>query len=88
MKRQRSEVRGRITVRVMKILMLATVLLCVEALRAEVATLRRAGIETIVVQASAGAVEAARGFPRRKPEAAPAIVRHAVEATQLALASA
>lgn len=57
-------------------------------LSAEVATLRRAGIETIVVQPSVAAVEAARGFPRRNPEAGTAILGHAVEATQVALASA
>ncbi len=57
-------------------------------LAAEVAALRQAGVETIVVQPSAAAVEAARGFPRRNPGAASAIVGHAVEATRLALASA
>jgi NTE family protein len=54
----------------------------------EVAALRAAGIQTIVVQPSLASVEAARGFPRRRPEAAPAIVHHATEATRLALASA
>jgi NTE family protein len=54
----------------------------------EVAALRAAGIETIVVQPSAAAVEAARGFPRRNPGAAPDIVRHAVAATRFALSSA
>ena len=57
-------------------------------LTGEVAALRAAGIQTIVVQPSPAAVEAARGFPRRRPEAAPVIVRHATEATRLALASA
>jgi NTE family protein len=57
-------------------------------LAAEVTALRRAHIDTVVVEPSAAAVEAARGFPRRNPGAAPAIVRHAVEATRLALASA
>jgi NTE family protein len=57
-------------------------------LAAEVATLHGAGIETIVVQPSAASVEAARGFPRRNPGAAPDIVHHAAEATRLALASA
>lgn len=59
-----------------------------QRLEAEVATLRAVGIETIVVRPSAAAIQAARGFPRRRPEAAPAIVHHAVEATRLALASA
>jgi hypothetical protein len=53
----------------------------------EMAALRAAG-ETIVVQPSAAAVEAARGFPRRNPGAAPDIVRHAVAATRFALSSA
>jgi NTE family protein len=54
----------------------------------EVETLRAAGIETVVVEASADLVDAARGFPRRNPQAAPLIVGHAVEATRLALATA
>ncbi len=57
-------------------------------LAAEVAALREAGIETIVVAPSAAAVAAARGFPRRNPEAAPVIVSHAVAATRLAFAAA
>ena len=56
-------------------------------LRAEVASLEQAGISTIVVEPSAAAMEAARGFPRRRPEAAGAIVGHAVAATRLAMAS-
>jgi NTE family protein len=59
-----------------------------QRLVAEVAALREAGIETIVVQPSAAAAEAARGFPRRNPGAASDIVRHAVLATQLALSTA
>ena len=55
---------------------------------AEVAALREAGIETIVVEPSREAVQAAKGFPRRKPQAANDIVRHAAEATRLALATA
>ena len=54
----------------------------------EVAALQDAGIETIVVRPSAAAVEAARGFPRRNPGAAPDIARHAALATRLALSSA
>ncbi len=54
----------------------------------EVAALRASGIETIVVEPSAAAVEASRGFPRRNPDAGPDIVRHAGLATRLALASA
>ena len=56
-------------------------------LEAEVASLERAGINAMVVEPSAAAMEAARGFPRRRPEAAGAIVSHAVAATRLALAS-
>ncbi|MDJ0663980.1 MAG: patatin-like phospholipase family protein [Acidimicrobiia bacterium] len=56
-------------------------------LEAEVAALERAGIKAVVVEPSAAAMEAARGFPRRRPEAAGAIVHHAVAATRLALAS-
>ena len=57
-------------------------------LTTEVAVLREAGIETIVVQPSIASMEAARGFPRRNPQAAPDIVHFAVEATRLALAPA
>jgi NTE family protein len=57
-------------------------------LAAEVAALRTAGIETVVVRPSAEAVAAARGFPRRNPGAAPLIADHAVAATRLALAAA
>jgi NTE family protein len=56
-------------------------------LKAEVASLERAGIATVVVEPSAAAMEDARGFPRRRPEAAAAIADHAVAATRLALAS-
>jgi NTE family protein len=59
-----------------------------QRLSAEVTALHNAGIETIVVQPSPAAVRAARGFPRRNPEAAPDIVEHAAEATRLALATA
>lgn len=55
---------------------------------AEVAALQEAGIETIVVKPSPEAVRAAKGFPRRRPEAASDIVHHAAEATRLALATA
>lgn len=58
-----------------------------QRLKAEVASLEQARIAAIVVEPSAAAVEAARGFPRRRPEAAGAIVHHAVAATRLALAS-
>jgi NTE family protein len=56
-------------------------------LKAEVETLEKAGITAIVVEPSAAAMEAARGFPRRRPEAAGAIINHAVTATRLALSS-
>ena len=56
-------------------------------LEAEVASLERAGIPAIVVEPSAAAMEADRGFPRRRPEAASAIVAHAIAATRLAIAS-
>lgn len=56
-------------------------------LKAEVELLEQAGITAVVVEPSAAAVEAARGFPRRRPEAASAIVHHAVAATRLALSS-
>ena len=59
-----------------------------QRLATEVATLEKSGIETIVVQPSRDAVRAAKGFPRRNPEAAPDIVHHAAEATRLALATA
>ena len=53
----------------------------------EVDRLSHAGIETVVVEPPPGFAEAARGYPRRRPEAAPAITQGAVEATLLALAS-
>lgn len=56
-------------------------------LKAEVGSLEQAGISAIVVEPSAEAMAAARGFPRRRPEAAGAIVSHAVAATRLAMAS-
>lgn len=56
-------------------------------LASEVSSLERVGITAVVVEPSAAAMEAARGFPRRRPEAASAIVDHAVAATRLALAS-
>lgn len=57
-------------------------------LAVELEALAGAGIETIVVQSSAAAADAARGYPRRRPEVAPTIAHHAAEATRLALASA
>ncbi len=55
-----------------------------QRLAAEVAALRKAGVETIVVEGSAQVREAARGFPRRNPGAAPVIAGHARDATRLA----
>lgn len=53
----------------------------------EIEELRKAGIDTIVVRPTAEAMEAAKGFPRRNPGAAQAIVGHAAEATRLAFAA-
>jgi NTE family protein len=58
------------------------------ALEREVEALRNRGITVIVIEPSADAVADARGFPRRNPGAATAIVEHAVSATRLALAAA
>ena len=54
----------------------------------EVDRLHRAGMETLVVEPPPGFAEVARGYPRRRPDAAPAITERAVEATRLALAVA
>lgn len=57
-------------------------------LAAEVDALRSAGIAVVVVQGSATTAEVVRGFPRRNPDAAPAIADHAAQATRLALDAA
>jgi NTE family protein len=57
-------------------------------LATEVAALGAAGIETIVVEPPAEMAAAARGFPRRNPDVAPVIARHAAEAARLAFAAA
>jgi NTE family protein len=57
-------------------------------LAAEVAALQAAGIVTVVVPGSAEVKQAARGFPRRNPAAAPVIAGHARTATQLAFGAA
>ncbi|MDX1689825.1 MAG: patatin-like phospholipase family protein [Acidimicrobiia bacterium] len=57
------------------------------ALADEVAALEGAGIETIVVRPDAEAAKAARGYPRRNPGAASAILGHAERAARRALAA-
>lgn len=53
----------------------------------EVRLLRARGVETVVVQPAAEIGEIARGYPRRRPEAASEIAAHAVTMTRLAFAT-
>lgn len=53
----------------------------------EVASLRSAGLSTVVVEPADALADIARGYPRRRPEAASDIADHAVTATRLAFAS-
>lgn len=53
----------------------------------EVSALRSAGIETVVVEPSVEIGEIARGYPRRRPEAASEIADHAATAARLAFAT-
>ena len=58
------------------------------SLAAEVDSLRSAGLETVVVEPSGEISEIARGYPRRRPEAASDIAQHAAEMARLAFAVA
>lgn len=58
----------------------------VRRLSSEAALLRASGIKTISISPSADISSAARGYPRRRPEARPQIAQHAIRATRLALA--
>lgn len=54
----------------------------------EVEVLRARGVETVVVEPSAEIGEIARGYPRRRPEAASEIADHAAAAARLAFGTA
>ena len=58
------------------------------SLAAEVAALRNAAVDTVVVEPSGEMSEIARGYPRRRPEAASDIAQHAAEMARLAFAVA
>ncbi len=53
----------------------------------EVSELRAAGVDVMVVEPGEELTELAKGYPRRRPEAATDIAAHAVEATRLAAVS-
>ena len=57
-------------------------------LRAEAERLGGSGIDVVVVEPSQDAVEAARGYPRRRPEAAPSIFGAAISSARAAFARA
>lgn len=57
-------------------------------LAVEVTALRTAGVEVLVVEPSDALNEIARGYPRRRPDAAAAIATHAVTVTRSAYSAA
>lgn len=57
-------------------------------LQEEIAVLEAAGLEVAAITPSGELSDIARGYPRRRPEAAPDIARHAARMTRLALDAA
>lgn len=59
-----------------------------EQLAEEITALRAAGVEVLAVEPSSEISELARGYPRRRPEAASDIASHAAAVTRLAFSTA